>query len=177
MDPGIVLRRNEMRARSLSFGWAACGLLLAMAPAMADLTDEDIGKRLRNCAKLEAQETRAECLQALADESLRDDKVGKKAAAVDAPARDTAETPKAGSDKTVIVETIEKPIQGVLRDCHRSYSGAYLFYFEDGQIWKQVDTRRKRFKNCDWPVTIVKDGFGYKLLINADTYVRVRRLK
>ena len=172
-----MLLRNEMKARSQSSGWVAFGLLLAMAPAMADLTDEDIGKRLRVCAKLEVQETRDECLQALANEALRDDNVGKQATAVDAPAMETAEAPKAGSDQIVIVETVENPIQGVLRDCRRSYSGAYLFYFEDGQIWKQVDTRRKRFKDCDWPVTIVKDGSDYKLQIGADTYVRVRRLK
>lgn len=174
---GIVPRRNKMKARSLAFNLAAWGLLLAMAPAMAGLSDEEIAKRLRDCAKLEGQEVRAECLQALADESLRDDKVGKKAAAVDAPGAEMAETPTAANDNMTILETNEKPIQGVLSDCRRSYSGVYLFYFEDGQIWKQVDSRRKRFKNCDWPVTIVKDAFGYKLLVDADSYVRVRRLK
>lgn len=126
---------------------------------------------------MEGQEERAECLQALANQTLRDDSVGEQADSIRKPVEEKPKSQPQAAAKTVIVETAEKPIKGVLRECRKSYSGAYLFYFEDGQIWKQVDTRRKRFKNCDWPVTIVKDGFGYKMLLDAETYIRVKRLK
>lgn len=39
----------------------------------------------------------------------------------------------------------------------------YVFYLEDGQVWKQVSDQRLSFKDCNFGVSIHKDFFGYKM--------------
>lgn len=183
-----------MRARFVCFGLIASFAVIVPNLGLASSqSDAELANELRRCAKIDGAKERTECLQSLAEKSLGDDVAAKRPSTVmpsrsdqvqgqqsvtaTPPQDDQAQEKQPQDEKVVIVETMEKPVTGVLTDCRKSYSGAYLFYFENGQIWKQVDSRRKRFKNCDRSVTIVRDSFGYKMLIDSDDYVRVRRLK
>ena len=168
-------QRVQIQARLVWAGTAGIALLLgAIVGLAAPQTDEELAERLRDCARTEPVENRVGCLQSLANETILEENAPPKAP----PAKDqSAKSTERRAEKAVIVETREKSITGVLSDCRKSTSGAYLFYLEDGQIWKQVDARKERFRKCDWPVTIVKAENGYRLLLDEDSYVLVRRLK
>lgn len=69
---------------------------------------------------------------------------------------------------------------GQLVNCKKSHDGRWLFYFESGQVWKQIsaDNVSRRYKGCSYKVAIKKDGFGYKMHIDELLRkIRVKRLK
>lgn len=139
--------------------------------------DAELAERLRQCARVEGKDARIECLQSLANDALREDSVGSDIEAAPVSVARADAEPNRAPDRAVTVESTKEQIKGTLRDCRKSHSGGYLFYLEDGQIWKQADNRYKRLSKCNWPVTIVRDIFGYKMFMNDDSYVRVRRIK
>ena len=61
--------------------------------------------------------------------------------------------------------------------CQRDRSsGSWYFRLENDQVWKQVDRRTLQFRDCDFPVKVVADGFGYVMLIEGrDGRIRVSR--
>lgn len=57
-------------------------------------------------------------------------------------------------------------------------SGQTYFFFDNGQVWKQSRYRRLRFRDCDFPVTVAKDGFGYEMYIpDKDRTIRITRIR
>lgn len=167
-----------MRVRLRQAGPAGFGfLLLSVAAMAAPQSDEELAERLRECARTEQVDKRLECLQALANEAIKEDNAPPQVAAARVSAKSGVRSSTTREAKTVIVETRGKSITGVLAECRRSNTGGYLFYLEDGQIWKQIDVRKERFKTCDWPVTIVKAENGYRLILDEDDYLLVRRIK
>lgn len=166
-----------MNMQKVIAGLAMSLLLSAFAEAANSQTDEELAERLRQCARVEGKDARIECLQSLANDALREDSVGSNIKATPVSVARTDKEPDRAQDKPSSVESTKEPIKGTLRDCRKSHSGAYLFYLEDGQIWKQADTRQKRLRKCNWPVTIERDIFGYKMFMKDDSYVRVRRIK
>ena len=62
--------------------------------------------------------------------------------------------------------------------CQQDGSKAWYFKFENGQVWKQVDRTTRRFKECDFPVVVSKDGFGYKMQVEGKgAKIRISRRK
>lgn len=62
--------------------------------------------------------------------------------------------------------------------CGESAEGRYLFYFSNGQVWKQSKQERLHFRDCNFDVTITKDFFGYKMQqVGEKRRIRIRRLK
>ena len=62
--------------------------------------------------------------------------------------------------------------------CVKNASKKFVFYFENGQVWKQVSDKRVFFRNCDFNVTITKDYFAYKMLQDEKKRpIRISRLK
>ena len=62
--------------------------------------------------------------------------------------------------------------------CGESVDGRYLFYFENGQIWKQAKDNRLYFRDCQFDVTITKDFFGYKMQqVGEKKRIRIRRVR
>ncbi len=62
--------------------------------------------------------------------------------------------------------------------CGESVDGRYLFYFENGQIWKQAKDNRLYFRDCQFDVTITKDFFGYKMQQAGEKKrIRIRRVR
>lgn len=51
----------------------------------------------------------------------------------------------------------------VIKCVKRGGNNKYMFYLEDGQVWKQISSKRLNFKNCNFDVSILKDFFGYKM--------------
>lgn len=54
-----------------------------------------------------------------------------------------------------------------ITSCRKDLRDKWSFYFENGQVWKQVDSRRRRFRDCDFMATITRDTFGYKMQIDG----------
>lgn len=62
--------------------------------------------------------------------------------------------------------------------CREDLSSKFLFYFENGQVWKQKDNSRIRWTECNFEVTIKKDFFGYKMLVDGEKKkVRIARVE
>jgi hypothetical protein len=69
-------------------------------------------------------------------------------------------------------------IRGTVTDCRLDASGKHLFYFDNGQVWKQSGTSRKKYEDCAFDVTIVRDAFGYRMLPDGETQrIRISRVR
>jgi hypothetical protein len=65
---------------------------------------------------------------------------------------------------------------GLITSCKKGPSGDWYFILDSGQVWKEVNKRNRRFKECNFNVTIKKDVFGYKMQIHGiEKSLRVRR--
>ena len=76
----------------------------------------------------------------------------------------------AGADAPAIV--------GRLVECKGDYRSKYHFYFDNGQVWKQTNNTRIRWKDCNFDVNIEKDAFGYKMSrVGEKKTVRIARIR
>ncbi len=76
----------------------------------------------------------------------------------------------------------EKPkdpdIVGHVRSCKENARGRYFFFFDNGQVWKQVDNTPIRWRECNFEVRLRKDFFGYSLQpVGEKKKVRVSRVE
>lgn len=180
-------------------------LVLLLLPLQSQAAD--VLEQLKACARTQDQPQRSQCYEDLGRQVLAAD-AGQTtdnsaatdggtdangAAAQSKPAADT-ETAKSqarqdnnpqalpddigggkfsdGSDRNLESYT------GVLTRCQRASDRKWFYVFDNGQIWKQVDRRKLRHKNCSGTVTIVKDGFGYKMTMDSiKGRIRIRRYK
>jgi pyruvate/2-oxoglutarate dehydrogenase complex dihydrolipoamide acyltransferase (E2) component len=75
-------------------------------------------------------------------------------------------------------EKDELIVHGTVVRCAKDATKKYLFYFDNGQVWKQKDNTNIRWKECAFDVTITKDFFGYRMTPVGETRrVRIARLK
>ncbi len=148
-------------------------LILGIGAVPAGASDHaELVRELRNCAHIEARDDRLACLDRLSNEVLREDDIvgqaDKIAAAEKKPSAKSANDSESG----------KKAIAGVLMSCEKNAEGKYLFYLENGQIWKQVSQQKERYHDCDWSITIHRDLFGYHMKrSDDDRSIRVRRLR
>jgi hypothetical protein len=69
-------------------------------------------------------------------------------------------------------------IRGTVTGCRLDASGKYLFYFDNGQVWKQSGTSRRKYENCEFEASIMRDAFGYRMLPDGETQrIRITRVK
>jgi hypothetical protein len=79
--------------------------------------------------------------------------------------------PRASKDKALAIEAR-------VTSCKKNSLEKYLFYFDNGQVWKQVSDKRVYFKDCDFNVIISKDFFGYKMQQEGEERrIRISRIK
>lgn len=73
----------------------------------------------------------------------------------------------------------DKPdVRGRVVSCREDVTGKYLFYFDNGQIWRQKDNTNVRWRECAFDVTISKDVFGYRMVPDGEKKrVRIARIK
>ena len=73
---------------------------------------------------------------------------------------------------------VERPVLVKVTSCRRDDRRKYYFYLENGQVWRQNDDDRLRFKECNFNATIIRDGFGYKLQVEGQKRrTRVKRVQ
>ena len=75
-------------------------------------------------------------------------------------------------------EDIE-PDRGRVVSCQLDVNDKYYFSFDNGQVWRQTDSKRYRLKDeCQFVVTITKDFFGYKMQIDGEkAKIRIKRVR
>jgi len=67
---------------------------------------------------------------------------------------------------------------GHVTSCKKGPDAKYYFFFEGGQVWKQVNLERPRLRldGCDFDAVITQDLFGYKMKIEGrEDVIRVSR--
>ena len=149
----------------------AAGLLLASTGSAGPLDE------MQACAVIDDDTDRLRCYDA-----------------IDLPSAPTTPAPAPTTAADVTVESIgaeqlpaarreqEQPevnVQARVSRCERDASRKkYVFYFEGGQVWKQVSDKRLFFRDCDFNVTVTKDVFGYKMQIDGEkSKIRISRLR
>ena len=78
-----------------------------------------------------------------------------------------------GDDKN---ENLE--VRATVTRCSKGAHDRYFFYFDNGQVWKQLKNSHLYFKGCEFTVTITKDFFGYKMQQDGEKRrIRISRVK
>ena len=152
-------------------------IILLSTPAASK--EDSVIEQLLNCARTEDRAVRAECYEVLGKQVLEAESGKPSMAPVKeavAPAASLENTPdnassdalpeSAGGGKFSNEEKVDRESwTAVLKTCKRTAAKKWAVMFENGQVWKQVDSRRIRRLTCSGSVTIEKDGFGYKMML------------
>lgn len=142
--------------------------------AQSVATDED----LKNCARLTDQDARLACFDDLGKRVLGEELADEK------PSQDEKVEPEAATEPATTTRPLPADLRALenarysvqITSCQEGQRGGWYFIFDNGQIWKEVNNRNLRFKECDFQATIWKDVFGYKMQIEGeDRTIRVRR--
>ena len=166
---------------------AAC-LLLATTPAFAnDALPDDIAA----CAAIADGQARLACFDALAARHASEPVAPVAEAGSGPETSAVAPEPAAEPGPTPITDDIgreridggrseERPeySANVVRCEENRQSGQTYFFFENGQVWRQANYRRLRFRECRFEVNLSEDNFGYSMYVpSEDRRVRVTRLR
>jgi hypothetical protein len=164
---------------------AAC-LSLSLPVHAADAGD-DTNSALAACARIDDDVARMRCYDALGERALAGSNT--EAASTSAATATSEQAPaEPASDAPVLPGTLggarfesesgqgKSAETGLVTACEQGKDKRLIFYFEGGQVWKQSDSKRLRFDECRFEVTIAKDLLGYKMNIPEEsTKVRVSR--
>ena len=167
----------KIRTRSLLIA----GMLALSAPV---LVCAQTANELGRCSSIDDDAARLACY----------DKLGSRQAPPVAAKESSLEPPAEGPNAEVPVEEAytsltdetgagmlgkeDVRIRAKVTACRKNSLGKYFFYFENGQVWKQKDDDRLRYKECDFSVMITKDFFGYKMQVDgAKNRTRISRVK
>jgi hypothetical protein len=135
-------------------------------------------EELKACAKMTDRDARLACFDNLGERMLREESADKK------PTRENVAQPEAVTSTATNAQPlpdelgISRDIQyiGLITSCKKGHHGDWYFIFDNGQVWKAVNKRNLRFKECNFNVTITKDTFGYKMQIDGvEKTIRIRR--
>lgn len=158
--------------------------LLATSPSQA--SNGEIVEQFKSCARIQQDVDRITCYEQLGKSVLGDDsQVSTETSATPAqvdviPAEVATEGALPDSlgggdfsDKAGIkVETN----RGRVSSCKKAADRKWFYIFDNGQVWKQVDSRKRHYRNCDFFVTVSKDSFGYTMVIDGkDSKIRIDR--
>ena len=143
--------------------------------ASAEVHAQDSSDMAR-CAELENADARLACY---------DEAIGRSTSTPPNPEGAEKEpkplTEEVGQDQ---LDSKDKPDQepeafaGRVTDCRQNADGRWYFYFANGQVWKESNSGRQRFTDCDFEATITKDAFGYKMQIDGEgKKIRIGRIR
>ena len=162
-----VLARHTLIASML--------FLSALPLSHADPTSSD---SLHACSAIDDASVRLACY---------DEAVGRPAPAVNTTATPPPETLAEKTLDDIGAETLpdtsrsedeELAVRARVTGCKKDERKKYMFFFENGQVWRQSSDKRVYFKDCNFEVTISKDFFGYKMLRDGDKgRIRISRVK
>ena len=156
--------------------------LLIMVSTPAGIAQSaDPVEELKACARMADPHARFACLDDLGQRVLGEEPAYKEPAQeeVAQPEAETTATPTNAQplpEDLGVSESKTVNYSGMVTSCRQGHYGDWYFTFDNGQVWKEVNNRNRRFKECEFDVTITKDRFGYKMRIDAiDETIRVRR--
>ncbi len=141
------------------------GLGLPLSALALDALEE-----LRSCARISADGDRISCFEELGKRALETDAEPLSPPAASVASAAPVAMPDDLGGEEFVKKKEENPVEGRGRvmKCTQAVDKKWFYHFENGQVWKQVDSRRRRHRECDFDVTIVKDGFGYKMQIDGE---------
>ncbi|MBT8090786.1 MAG: type VI secretion protein [Gammaproteobacteria bacterium] len=153
------------------------GMLFLGAPLLshAEAASPDT---LRACSAIDDASARLACY---------DEAVGRPAPAASTIATPPAETRAEKTLDDLGAETLPGAsraedeaiaVRATVTGCKKDARKKYMFFFENGQVWRQSSDKRVYFKDCNFDVTISKDFFGYKMQKDGDKgRIRISRIK
>jgi hypothetical protein len=177
-------------------------LALLMATPFALIAEESAIEGLERCALINTTANRLACYDKLSGRAklmasdiestqgkpVAESTVQAAVEVVPTPSPIVIPTPPP-KQQSVVQQTPASPVKQepaqVLSDyiaissCARSGGNKkFTFYLADGQVWKQVSSKRLPFDTCGFNVKIEEDFFGYKMqLENDDLKFRVSRVR
>jgi hypothetical protein len=165
-----------------SFGLCWLFILSFMPVTSVSANDSEIVEKLRGCAQIAIDDERSSCYEELGKSVLENEvelnlKTVNEAQVIQSSTKEDKLPDSLGGGQFaekagVKVETN----RGHVTSCKKASDRKWFYIFESGQVWKQVDSRKRRHKDCNFMVTIVKDAFGYKMHIDGqDTKIRIDR--
>ena len=144
---------------------------------------------IKACAEVEDPGARLACFDQLA-ERLQDEEVAVKAASAaevneavassNEPAEAALPEHLGGADFEEQAENFETRHQGTITRCEQASDGRWYFWFNNGQVWRQSNRERQRFRECNFLATVSRDAFGYKMVVDVNgkqKSTRVSRVK
>lgn len=132
------------------------GLVVSLVLLVAATSAAAVGDEILECAKIEANDQRLACFDGVAEKRQR--------------RIDSGEIQSGEEEAFELKARVER--------CEKSADERYFFYLDNGQVWKQTRTERDRYRDCNFPVTITKDFFGYKMMTeDGERAVRVKRMR
>ena len=143
-------------------------IILALLVAGTSAHADDLSDRVRECKTIGEDTARLACYDGLVRAEV--------ASPPPAPASLGAETMRQKDRTGEAAEKLE--VSATVTRCSESADGRYVFYFSNGQVWKQSKNDRVHFGDCNFDVTITKDFFGYKMQQEGENRrIRIKRLK
>lgn len=151
---------------------ACLAATLAAAVLASAVAGDDLATELETCQAVEDESDRLACYDELAASMAPS--AGEETAALILD-DDVAKTEVKGAN-------VEQPVYtAAVTRCEQAKQEQRLYFFmENGQVWQQSNAKRLRLKDkdCQFDVTITKDGFGWILKIpSEDRRIRVRRVR
>jgi hypothetical protein len=156
-------------------------LLITVFTSSGIAQSVDPVEELKACAKMTDRNARFACFDNLGERVLREASADKK------PTREKMAQPEAVTATATNAQPLPDDLgkstgsikySGLITSCKKGHYGDWYFIFDNGQVWKEVNKRNRRFKECNFNATITRDGFGYKMQIHGvEKYLRVRRYR
>ncbi len=155
-------------------------LFLPNSVTLAEQNESKLAQKIRHCAAIKSPDKRYLCYDLIAEKLDHG-----RASSID---KNNDNEPKVSSNKA-LPSTLggskfdsthrESPINtGQVVSCKRASDKRWFFIFENGQVWKQTDRRQRFFKNCQFNVTVQKDGIGYVMSIESKkSKIRIKRTR
>lgn len=153
-------------------------LLITVFASSGAAQSLDAAEELKVCARMTDEDARFACFDNLGERVLREESADRE------PAPEKMAQPEAITATATDVQPLPddlgnpKNVQygGLITSCKKGYYGNWFFFFDNGQVWKEVNNRNLRFKECNFIATITKDAFGYKMQIDGrEKAIRVKR--
>jgi hypothetical protein len=154
-----LIHRSQVVPALLGLG------LLASGPAWSEGSIADI----KACAEVTDAGARLVCFDELAERVQHEEPAVDPAPAVAAEEPEEASLPEhlGGADFEEQSDNFKTHHQGTITECQQDRDGRWYFRFSNGQVWKQSNLNRLRFKECNFLATISRDGFGHKMVIEV----------
>lgn len=168
------------------FGLAS-GLTLSIAEGqVAHASAADLGNAIKSCAQITDSLTRLDCFDAISKQlsegqiGVEDQTNAASKPEEPSPNSSTTEITNAvgGSEFSRDKESGPEVYTAKVSRCQQGADGRWFFIFSNQQVWKQVKNNSRRYRNCNFDVTISKDIFGYVMQRqDNERKIRVKRIK